>query len=99
MESATEQQRLGSRAIPVNDLVPPLRVVVQVDQAGQGRGGVVIERVRVTGREQHHITVLNPDGRWLAFDLQVGAPKAKDVEHAVLAGRKIIAPGRYKLPA
>src|SRR5258708_29899869 len=96
MESTTEQQRLWPLAITVDDLVTPLRVIVQMNQTGERRCGVIVERMRVTSREQHNITVLNPSWLGLSFDLQVSSTKAKDVEHALLASRKIIPPRRRK---
>src|SRR5215213_11915499 len=94
MERSTEHQQLWPRAFAVDNLMPTLRVVVQMYEARQGRYGVVIERVRVTGREQHNITVLNPYWLSRSFNLQVGSTKAKDMEHTVLARRKIIPPRR-----
>jgi hypothetical protein len=66
-----------ARAFTKNDLVTTLRVIVQMYQAGEGRCGSVVERVRVTRREQHNITVLNPYWLGLAFDLQVGSTKLR----------------------
>src|SRR5690606_37665058 len=94
MESATEHQQRTFLAFIVDDLMATLRVVVQMNQASEGRRGIVVERVRVTGREQHHITILNPYWFGVSFNLQIGSTKTNDVEHAVLAGRKVVAPGR-----
>src|SRR5262245_47075221 len=100
VESATEHQWLWPLTFTVDDLVHPLRIIVQMYHApGWWRCKFVGKRVRVTGWEQDYIAVLNPYWLILSIDLQEGPTKAKDMEHAVLAGCKIIAPGRRKLLA
>ena len=99
MERAAEHQQLGPCAFAADDVAFTLRVVVEMDHAGQGRGWVVEERVRVARREEHDVAVFQPARPGLAFDLEESAAKADDVEGAVLAVRKVIAPGPYQLPA
>ena len=99
MECATEHEQLWPRIIIVDNLIAPLRVIVQLDQARERRQWIIIERVRMTRGEEQHIAILHPDCCLLTFDLQISATPADDMEHAVLARGKFIAPARSQLPA
>ena len=89
----------GPLAFMVDHIVSPMRVVVQMNQAGERRGRMVVERVRVTGREQHKIAVFEADGPGFSFDLQIGATRANDVKHTIPADSKVIPPWGHQLSA
>ena len=89
------RHRHGTPGHGRDHVMPALRVIVQLNQAGEGRRGIVVERVRMTCGKQQHVAVLNLHRFGLAFDMQIGFAVVQDVKHTIFAGGEVVAPRRF----